>query len=120
MFYFLIMTTIKFSILCLYRSIFPGEGFRRATVVLGAACVLWWIGGTLAMALHCRPIRAAWDPTIYDAKCFNSVRLFDWILSFNVVLDMAIILLPIHPIWRLNIPKSQRLTVLAIFGLGLG
>ena len=120
MFYFLIMTTIKFSILCLYRSIFPGTGFRRATVVIGAACIAWWIGGTLAIALHCRPLRAAWDLTVQHHKCFDGVALFEWILSFNIAIDFAIIVLPIHPIWRLNLPKSQRLTVLSIFGLGLG
>ena len=120
MLYFLIMTSIKFSILSLYRIIFPGRGFRKATVVLGAACIVWWMGGTLAWAFQCKPIRAAWDVTVANHNCVNGVTFFDWVLSFNVLLDMAIILLPIYPIWRLNIPKSQRLTVLSIFGLGLG
>jgi hypothetical protein len=37
----------------------------------------------------------------------------------NIITDVIIFALPIVPVWKLHLPLSQRLTLVAVFGLGL-
>ena len=38
---------------------------------------------------------------------------------FNVGSDVAILLLPLRPIWHLQVPWTRRIRIAAIFGLGI-
>lgn len=61
-----------------------------------------------------------------QGKIYNVERCFItqakiWAASgwFNVVSDVAILLLPLRPIWRLQVPWTSKIRIAAIFGLGL-
>ena len=44
-----------------------------------------------------------------------------WVASgwFNVGSDVTILLLPLRPIWRLQVPWTSKIRIAAIFGLGI-
>ena len=59
-----------------------------------------------------------WNPDI-PGHCIESRSI--WIISgvVNVLSDFSILILPFPIIWRLQIPKSKKLGIVAVFGVGL-
>lgn len=72
----------------------------------------------IVVILQCRPVQAAWDPTI-TGRCLN-ITLFYYI-SFGIKLatDIAIFVLPIPPLLRLRVRGLQKFGVILMFALGL-
>lgn len=109
---------VKFSILLLYRRIFPSRAFRRYLYVVGAIIFTYsWINVITAI-FQCRPIAAAWDLSITNATC---VQLNIEIVVFavlNCVTDLTTICLPMPILWRLQIPLRRRLQLVALFLAG--
>ena len=52
--------------------------------------------------------------------CFSRQRKV-WVASgwFNLVSDVTILLVPLRPIWRLQVPWTSKIRIAAIFGLGI-
>lgn len=109
---------VKFSILLLYRRIFPARAFRTYLYIVGAIIFTYsWINVITAI-FQCRPIAAAWDLSITDATC---VKLNIEIVVFavlNCVTDLTTICLPLPILWRLQIPLRRRLQLVALFLAG--
>ena len=40
-------------------------------------------------------------------------------LSFNVLLDVVVVILPVPTLWRLQIPISKKMMLSGMFGLGI-
>ncbi|MCJ1403436.1 hypothetical protein MMC11_006659 [Xylographa trunciseda] len=111
----LLMT--KISLLILYHRIFITPGFRLATKVLGVVMILWWIGTFLADTLICIPISSNWDPTV-PAHCGNKQLLakippIPWIAT-----DLIVLLMPVPMVWKLHLPRLQRIGLAGLFLLG--
>ena len=53
--YPIVTTTVKISILCLYRRIFSTQKFRRYFVYVGAVALLWFIAIELVSIMTCLP-----------------------------------------------------------------
>lgn len=108
----------KISILLVYLRIFPGQRFRYAIYGLNAFLVLHGILYSLLTALQCLPVDSIWDRYITDRKCIdtNAIVYSSGILS--IFEDIAILLLPIRHVWRLNIHRRRRLILLALFSIG--
>ena len=53
-------------------------------------------------------------------SCFARQRDL-WVASgwFNLGSDVTILLLPLRPIWRLQVPWTSKVRIAAIFGLGI-
>jgi len=83
-----------------------------------AACSLWWIIYILMAALQCRPLQAFWNKSIHGA-CLNSINFTLGIQAVNIMLDVAILGLPMRLVWRLHRPWSERLATAAVFLLGV-
>ena len=109
---------VKFSFLLLYRRVFPGRNFHIVLWLIGTIVFVYsWII-VLTAIFQCRPIQAAWDITITDAKCikFNvEVVIF---AVFNVITDVAILILPIPVLWKLQIPMSKKIQLMGVFLTG--
>ncbi|KAH8655543.1 hypothetical protein BX600DRAFT_372284, partial [Xylariales sp. PMI_506] len=119
MIYMLLLVTGKISILLVYLRIFPTPHIRYAVYGLSAFLVSHGIVYLLLNALQCLPVASIWDRYIIDRKCIdvNAIVYSSGILS--IFEDIAILLLPIRQVWRLNVDRRQRLTLLAIFSIGL-
>lgn len=51
-------------------------------------------------------------------KCINVKALFVANVAANCLVDFAIYLLPLPYLWKLNLPKRQKVNLLILFGLG--
>ncbi|KAH8425279.1 uncharacterized protein LDX57_003036 [Aspergillus melleus] len=119
--YLFVASAVKISLLVFIMRAFPTKLIRWLGLSIIGFLVLLTISGELPLILQCSPVRAAYDKTVPNYKCFSSDTLFDiemyqGVLMFAV--DLAIFALPIPTIWKLQMPLQRRLTIIGLFGLG--
>ena len=72
----------------------------------------------LVSILSCSPVRFTWDLSVSGGHC---VHIYGWFIStlvINFVNDIAILVLPIPFIWRLNQSKARKTFISGMFLLG--
>jgi len=117
-FYALATAFAKLSIITSYLRIFPNERLRITLYVTAAVVVGLGISAVCATIFQCQPIRAAWDFTIEDAKCYRFVDFLYANAAINIVTDFVICLAPLPCFWKLRIPVRQKLVVSFLFCIG--
>lgn len=117
--YSICITLVKVSILLFYYRIF---GVRKAfrKIIIGALVLVtcWCIAIVLLNILQCIPVQAAWIRPYPHSKCINNNTSLLGTAITNVVIDLGILILPIEPIWRLNLTLRKKLALTAIFCIG--
>ena len=108
---------VKFSVLFFYDRIFPRSNFKRWLIILGVCSVAWWILITLVSVFRCTPIALAWD-TQLTGSCVPYLELFIAIQVLNIILDSAILVLPISAVAKLQMARSNKISVAGTFALG--
>ncbi|KAL9064748.1 MAG: hypothetical protein Q9161_008677 [Pseudevernia consocians] len=110
---------VKISILLMYRRIFDTEAFKKATWVVGVACVAWAIAAVLCLVFQCHPFSGLWNPEdTFTSKCINLQSYYRAVASSNMALDIIILCMPLYMVWRLKLEASQKLMLSGIFALG--
>lgn len=116
-FYCPAIACVKFSVLLLYRRIFPNRGFRIIIWSLGAFIVCYSLVLFFGIIFQCKPIRGAWDPTV-EAKCIDLGLIILITSALNVFTDVSTLCLPLPLLWKLNLPKERKVQLTGIFLLG--
>ena len=117
--YSLTIAMAKISILLLYRRIFATKAFRKATLILVVACIMWAIAAICCVIFQCRPVSGAWTPTdLFTEKCIDLRTYFQCISGAHMGFDIIILCMPLHMIYKLELPAAQKLMVSGIFMLG--
>ena len=111
------ITLIKLSILHLYLQIFSLLHFRKWVYIVGVFVVLYFIGVVLTQFLICRPFAKNWDP-LMAGTCGDSMAAALANAIIDLVIDVAILALPMPLVWSLHMPLARRLKICAAFGLG--
>ncbi|KAL4889363.1 hypothetical protein BDV59DRAFT_205350 [Aspergillus ambiguus] len=107
----------KMSILFMYYRIFRFPHFKKWAYIISTFVVLWVICITLLFIFICVPVQKLWYPDI-PGRCINQVAT--WIANAisTILTDLAILLLPIPQVWRLQLRLSEKLALTFAFGLG--
>lgn len=108
---------IKISILYLYLRIFPNRGFRIATYIVGGSIVAWWFALVIVSVFQCRPVSLFWTHTT-NGSCMGMKTAFCINAIPSVVQNLIVLVMPVEQIWGLHATTSQKLRLLATFGLG--
>ncbi|KAI0409839.1 hypothetical protein F4802DRAFT_542267 [Xylaria palmicola] len=113
--------TSRLPILLLYLRLFGTKrSFRVAVFIAIAAAAGFYLTSIPLISYFCTPSPGGdWGSLDVFAKC---QRLLDWALvqgSGDIALNVYILVLPIPPIARLQMPLNKKLGVLAIFLTGL-
>ncbi|KKA17702.1 hypothetical protein T310_8356 [Rasamsonia emersonii CBS 393.64] len=116
-FYALTLSTIKFSILLMYRRIFRSKTFRHVTLAVGLLVLGWMIGVVFAQIFTCTPVKGAWDPAVAQ-HCIGTTKFYYGNAIANLLTDVVILCLPLPLVWRLNITTHRKLAISGIFLLG--
>ena len=117
--YSITITTVKLSILLLYRRIFVSQGFKRTTIYVGLICLAWFFIAVFIDLFQCHPFKAAFNvEVIFTDQCIDLQAFYWGITAANVTLDVPLLYLPLHMVWSLQLPKRQRLALSSIFMLG--
>ena len=125
--YMLCTTLIKISILCFYRRITASLTIQFVYWVWGSIvfCIVYGITFIFLIAFTCSPAIGFFH--VFDLSwrlqneltCRDEGAVIVAVAAISTVQDLIIALLPIFLIWKLQIPKTQKLALCGIFGLGL-
>jgi hypothetical protein len=115
-FYILAPPTVKLSLLLLYRRIFVSSKFLFIVYGMGVVIILWAIIMTFLGIFNCHPISGFWTG---QGKCLLFKEFAIGYAIVNILTDLAVWLLPIPSIWKLQLPTAQKVALTFIFVLGL-
>lgn len=108
----------RFSLLLLYNRVFKSNRtFYVAVRIVGMLNVLWYVGCTMALCLHCIPPRKFWNPLI-KGQCINPIGFVLAGAILDALLDFAVMILPISVLRRLQMSLQHKIRLAIIFVLG--
>lgn len=118
-----LVTAIKCSILMLYLRLFGVRPvFRKTIYVMLALVVGWCIAVFFAAIFQASPPRLLWTTNLKDLpKGAHHIDFTAYLIGTavpNVVMDFAILLLPMGIVWQLQISKRRKIALSAVFAVG--
>ncbi|KAI9677099.1 MAG: hypothetical protein M1822_008208 [Bathelium mastoideum] len=109
---------VKVSICVTLMRIFPSKNFRLAAVLIAVMSVLFQISSILKNFLICKPLAHYWNKSV-PGHCGNETVAYGMTGAVDLLTDIAIFILPIRPLSRLQMAPTKKLALYATFGLGL-
>lgn len=119
--YIISLCTIKLSILLFYDRIFgiPKPTFRYILMAMGGVVIAYGVAGMLGTVVQCIPQSNLWKPPSNNPPvCIHVGLLVVTVGVINIVTDITILSLPIPLVWSLQMSKSHRWQLVAVFSLG--
>ncbi|KAI1851536.1 hypothetical protein JX265_012382 [Neoarthrinium moseri] len=118
LFYNAALLFIKMTFLFQYYRVFRQIRTMRITYIVAMFLVSGWnIGQLFAVIFLCIPVSGFWDKTI-QASCQDQQLGVFLNAAGNLVTDICIILLPLPSLWKLRLPRAQKIALFCIFGIG--
>ncbi|KAJ9487098.1 hypothetical protein VN97_g6224 [Penicillium thymicola] len=107
----------KLSILLMYYRIFRFPYFKTWAYIIGIFIILWVVCITFLFIFICVPVQKLWYPQL-PGRCINQVATWVANAVSTIATDVAILLLPIPQVWKLQLRVSEKIAVLIAFSLG--
>lgn len=95
--------------------------FKRMTYIVMGLCIAYLCSMAPTDIFQCTPISYTWTGWRNETEghCLN-IYIQAWVSGIlNVVLDIAVILLPIPHLLKLNLSRKKKLQVVAMFSVGM-
>ncbi|ETI25459.1 hypothetical protein G647_02232 [Cladophialophora carrionii CBS 160.54] len=109
---------VKDSILYQYLRFFVDRRYRYAAwFLIGFICVAG-ITFILVSCFSCMPVAFYWDKSIEGGHCIDMMAFWFSFSGFNIVTDVAVWVLPMPVLWNLQLPRKQKISLVAVFALG--
>lgn len=110
-------TAVKLAVLALYMRIFTTPTFKRWAISLGIIDICFGITFLVVFITHCSPVSQQWAPVPWGwCRSLTSAELSS--ISSNLVLDTAIVILPMPWLWNLHMPLGKKIVVMVMFSFG--
>ncbi|PQE07542.1 integral membrane protein [Rutstroemia sp. NJR-2017a BBW] len=110
---------IKCSICLLLMRIFSTRKFRIAASIVMGLCIAWAIMTILIGFLICHPLDYNWNLKPPGSHCGNQTVAYGSVGVVDIITDTCILILPIPMVWRLQMPKLNKILLLSLLGFGL-
>jgi hypothetical protein len=110
-------TFIKLSLLTFYLRLSSNSTFRICVYILMAICTSFGVANVFSKAFQCHPLSTFWDFGD-NGVCVDVVALYYSILSIHLATEIAIMVLPIPILLKLQVPFRQRFGIILLFCLG--
>lgn len=117
LFYALTLAMTKLSICLIYLTIFTFEWSRRACWLLIAIVTISSLFTVISIFTACIPLQAFWDFRVKARYC-HKVDVYWANTGMHLGTDYLIFALPIPVLYRLNLPRRQKMALFAVFALG--
>ena len=112
--YAVAVTLPRLVLLALYLRISNQRPFRISCyTILGILIFYECLAITLTLTT-CVPLSMFWDPTV-QGHCFDIIGWWRWSTFPDLLIDAAMLILPIPVIWGLNIPRNDKVGLLLTF-----
>lgn len=108
---------IKSAVALLYIRIFTIRKYRIAVQVILVVTIAWTIAFFFATLFQCYPITAFVEP-FYEHACTNTQSLWYAVSISDIIIDFALLILPVPIIIALQLPWKEKVGVLIMFLLG--
>lgn len=108
----------KISILWFYTCIFSTKGFKLSARILMLFVAAYAIAFFCVFLTNCQPISYQWHP-VPGGHCKSITVEEITSVSANMVIDTAIVVLPMRPLWGLQMATRKKIGISILFGLGL-
>jgi hypothetical protein len=105
----------------MYLHIFPSYTVRIAVYTMIALEIAFVIAFLPIFLTICNPPSAFWslNPVDQATKCHPIQRQQYASVAANMLLDLAVVIIPLPSIWKLQLPMGKKLFVTLMFGLGI-
>lgn len=114
----------KLSVLSLYLTITTNQKFRAAVYSLMGIVVGFTLAYIFVQLFDCHPVEAQWDINLLamnPQSCLDSDVSPMLVLSIvNILVDVAVVALPIPVILPLQLQKKEKISCLLLFAAGGG
>lgn len=118
---------VKVSLLLQYLRILKEGRMRWVCIGLLAISSMWAFAYSFMALVPCFPVRAYWDWSITDATCYGYgvkekhpfVETFVSHAAINVLLDIAIVLVPIPFLFSKAMTRREKWAVFGLAAMGI-
>ncbi|KAL7943616.1 putative PTH11-typeG-protein-coupled receptor [Trichoderma barbatum] len=109
----------KCSILLLYLRLFIIVGWIRwACWVVLTCVVIYCVSSMIATIFQCNPIVKAFDKSL-PGTCIDLAKFWFANAGFSIATDIIILLLPMPLVYQLEVPRAQKIALMAVFAIGI-
>lgn len=108
---------VKSSILIFYKNIFTVRWFRWTVYGMLGVVAVWTLSFTLTNLFTCYPVTPLIE-FFYGNKCMETVPMWLSVVITDLIVDVAILCMPVPMVLKLHLPWKERLAVLGMFMLG--
>ncbi|KAI0199867.1 hypothetical protein F4808DRAFT_431530 [Astrocystis sublimbata] len=117
----LVITSVKFSILWLYHTLFGISTLAKRLIYgTGIACALWFVIAIFVLIIfQCHPVDAYWNEFMSPAACLDARRLLLGYELTNLFIDVVILCIPIVVIGKLQLSQPKKIGASVVFLLGI-
>lgn len=119
--YALSSTFPKLAILVLYLKIFRAKWSRVGCYITAAVLILACICNIATIIWQCTPVDYLWNQYLVPSAkghCFNARAHFLYGAIPNILTDVAMLLLPIETIWKLQTTQKMKISIYLTFLTG--
>lgn len=81
--------------------------------------VLTLIAIVLSGFLICTPLKAFLNLEMQKVHCGNRIKLELWQGIWNLLMDLAVVILPMPVLWKLQMPRNRKVGLSILFGMGV-
>lgn len=78
---------------------------------------LWIVGVFIAGGLICIPASKFWYQSM-EGTCLNPYHFYYGMQIPNILTDLILLIMPMHVVWSLHIPRTQKLLLCGVFLVG--
>ncbi|KAF2661768.1 hypothetical protein K491DRAFT_385322 [Lophiostoma macrostomum CBS 122681] len=110
----------KIAIISSYLRFIHDKVFRMAMYITGAVIVCLRFTSLFATVFQCTPVRAAWNFFLPKRHCINFVDYLYAFSAISVTTDIILCVLPWPYLWKLKMPRKQRIILCLLFAGGAG
>lgn len=121
MVYLVDLAVVKFSILFFYHAISSARPYRIAVYSVMFLVAAFTVSMVFVNAFECKKPSDAWSAEILlqgAGSCTDLHHIYYGQAGFNIASDFAILVLPMHVVWNLQMKRQKRLAVIGIFSVG--
>ncbi|KAI0509193.1 hypothetical protein F5B22DRAFT_365873 [Xylaria bambusicola] len=112
------LTSIRLSAIMFILRIFHTKMVKRGGYILIVVSVAWFVvveGLNLGI---CQPISYMWDHSIQGGQCLETKLGIVIPAAFSIIIDVAIVALPVHEVMKLRSSRAKISFVIGIFCIG--
>ncbi|KAB8225808.1 hypothetical protein BDV33DRAFT_198218 [Aspergillus novoparasiticus] len=109
--FFLVLTPAKVSTSNLIRSIDPTQSIQRYCRITETIIGGWTILAVLGYAFQCQTPRWQYLPS----HCLGEGAILYPIMTINMLVDIALVVLPTIMLWNVQMPLPRRLKIISTF-----